>query len=49
MWLSMVLAAGSIFALVGYKDHDSFIKEYNLEIEQIIGLVISLVVNSFFS
>lgn len=49
MWLSTALAAGSLFALVGYKDHDSFVEEYSLGMEEIIGLAVLLVVASFFS
>jgi hypothetical protein len=49
MLLSIAVASMALFALVGYRNHDSLIEEYGLEIDQIFGLVILLVITSFFS
>jgi hypothetical protein len=44
--MSILLEAGLLFALVGYRDHGPLIERYDLGQEQKIGLVLLLVISS---
>jgi hypothetical protein len=44
--MSILLVAGLLFALVGYRDHGPLIERYDLGQEQKIGLVLLLVISS---
>jgi uncharacterized membrane protein len=45
--VSILLVAGLLFALVGYRNHGPLIERYNLGQEQKIGLVLLLVISTF--
>jgi hypothetical protein len=45
--INIILAAGLLFALVGYRNHDPLIERYDLAQEQIFGLILLLLISAF--